>query len=305
MLETLLRDGFAYHDAESERLARELEAAADEARASPPNWPEYARFCVHTIGEHLGDWSRAAGAVDAVLAGAAPDDATAKAWANLALARLLAGDVAGAAAAELAWLAAAPAGPVSAALELKFMLVAALVGTSRAAEAAPVYTAALGLARTLGDAAPARAIAVASNNLASELVEQPSHTAAEDALMREAADAAHDFWRMCGDWTHDERARYLKALVANALGEPANAKRHADDALAIIAANSPRPIDQTFLTLARANARRRLGDDGWRDDLAASDADAAGWDNDGLIHWHAEERARAFPDLPPREVAEA
>ncbi len=110
---------------------------------------------------------------------------------------------------------------------------------------------------------------------------------------------------MCGDWTHDERARYLKALVANALGEPAVAKQHADDALAIIAANSPRPIDQTFLTLARANARRRLGDDGWRDDLAASDADAAGWDDDGLVQWHAEERARAFPDLPPRQVAEA
>jgi hypothetical protein len=241
-----------------------------------------------------------------VLEGQTPDEATAKAWANLALAQLLAGDPAGAATAELAWLAASPAGPVSAALELKFMLVAALVGTRRAVEAGPVYSAALGLARALGEAAPARAIAVASNNLASELIEQASRTADEDTLMREAADAAHDFWLMCGDWTHDERACYLKALVANALGKPADGRAHADAALAIIAANGPRPVDVAFLHLARARSNALLGDaDASASDLAATDAMAAGWDNPGLIEWHAEERARAFPDLPPREVAQA
>jgi hypothetical protein len=305
MLEALLRDGFAYHDDESERLARELEAAAGEARAAPASWPEYARLCVHTIGEHLGDWPRAAHALGDVLAGEAPDEATAKAWAQLSLARLLGGDPAGAAVAELAWVAAA-ADPVAAGLELKFMLVAALVGSGRAREAAPVYAAALALAHSLGDAAPARAIAVASNNLASELVEQPTRAPDEEVLMRQAADAAHQYWLKAGDWTHDERARYLLALVANALGEPAAAIDQTNQALAIIAANGPRPVDVAFLTLARARAHHLSGDAGASTrDLAATDAIAATWDNPGWTLWHAEERARAFPHLPPREVAEA
>jgi hypothetical protein len=304
MLDDLLREGFAYHDAESERLARELEAAAGEARAAPQSWPEFLRLTTHTLGEHLGDWPRARRLADAVLAGQAPSADTAKAWAQLSLARLLGGDPAGAAAAELAWLAASGGEPAAAALELKFMLVAAVVGCGRAAEAAPIYAAALDLAHRMGDAAPARAIAIASNNLGSELVEAPTRTAEEDALMRTAAEAAHAFWLKCGDWTHDERARYLKALVANALGEPAAAIGHVDAALAIIAANGPRPVDEAFLRLARARAHRLAGDAAASArDLAASDAAVAGWTDDGLLAWHAEERARAFPDLPPRPAA--
>jgi hypothetical protein len=124
--------------------------------------------------------------------------------------------------------------------------------------------------------------------------------------MREAADAAHEFWLECGDWTHDERARYLKALVANALGEPAAAIGHVDAALAIIAAHTPRPVDSAFLHLARARSHRLAGNAAASDrDLAISDAAAAGWDDPGLLTWHAEERARGFPDLPPRRAAQA
>ncbi|HEX3918770.1 MAG TPA: hypothetical protein VHW60_15645 [Caulobacteraceae bacterium] len=308
MIHDVLKHGLAYHDAESERLAAELEAAAVEARDWPARWGEFAHLCVHTVGEHLGDWPRAARILQALLAGQTPDAETAPVWARLALARLLAGDPAGAAAAELAWMAAAEQGVTAAALELKFLLVAALVGTGRAAEAAPVYSAALTLARGLGDAAPARAIAVASNNLGSELLEQPTRTAEEDALMRQAAEAAHDFWLMCGDWTHDERARYLRALVANALGAPAEGLAQADTALAIIAAHSPRPVDEAFLHLARARSHHLLGDAvASASDLARSDAAAVRWDglDEDLVTWHAEERARAFPHLPPREVAQA
>jgi hypothetical protein len=304
MLDTLLRDGFAYHDAESERLARELEAAADDARAAPASWPEFLRLTAHTIGEHLGDWARAARLGDAVLTGQSPDAETAKAWAQLSLARLLAGDAGGAATAELAWMAASRGDPLAAALELKFMLVAALVGTGRAAEAGPLYAAALDLAHRLGDTAPARAIAVASNNLGSVLVERPSRTAEEDALMRLAADGAREFWLICGNWEHDERSRYLLALTANALGEPARALAETSAALATIAANAPRPVDEAFLHLAAANAHARLADTAASAaELAASDAIAAGWDNPGWIEWHAEERARAFPHIPPRGAA--
>jgi hypothetical protein len=57
-LETLVNDGWNHHDTESERLARELEAAADNGVAVGILAP-FIHLSVHTIGEHLGDWERA------------------------------------------------------------------------------------------------------------------------------------------------------------------------------------------------------------------------------------------------------
>ena len=137
------------------------------------------------------------------------------------------GDVAGGVAADLD-AASAAEDPLATMLEARFLLVNALVGAHSADAAAGVYTGALALARRLGDAAPHRVIAVASNNLASELVEAKTRTPGEDALMAAAAEAAHEFWMKIGTWVHDERARYLKALVANALGRPEEALAEAD-----------------------------------------------------------------------------
>jgi hypothetical protein len=182
---------------------------------------------------------------------------------------------------------------------MKFMLVAALVGCGRAAEAAAIYGSALDLARTLGDAAPHRTIAVASSNLATELLEAATRTDAEAELMRRAAEAAHAFWLKCGDWLNDARGDYLDALVANVLNEPARALGHVDRGLALIADNGGASVDETFLHLARAHAFRLLGDEAASAaELELSDDDAFGWDDDGLIAWYAEERSRTMPDAP-------
>ena len=58
-LETLVNDGWNYHDTDSERLARELEAAAADAVASDL-LTTFLHLSIHTIGEHLGEWGRAA-----------------------------------------------------------------------------------------------------------------------------------------------------------------------------------------------------------------------------------------------------
>jgi hypothetical protein len=290
MLETLLDEGWAYHDAESERLARELEAAP--LPAPPQLWRKFLDLSNHTIGEHLADWPRASRLADRLLAGQSPEPATAGAWARLAAARLLAGDPIGALVAETECVAAA-ADARDALIDCRIAAATALIGSKRVGEGAALYAVVLGLAEASGGKASDRAIAVASNNLASELVEQPSRTAAEDALMRRAAAAGLAFWRRCGTWVQEERALYLLALVANALGEPEDALKHIETSLGLIAANGEEPIDVTFLTLARANALARLGDaEGHRRELAAADADAAAWDNPGLKAWYAEERAR-------------
>ena len=294
MLDNLVEAGWDYHDRESERLAAELEAVADETRgAGAARLVDFLRLSNHTIGEHLGDWPRARRLADSLLEGRSPAADTAKAWAHLLTARLLGGDAVAAAEAELTLMKASGPDFRAACVEARFMLVAALVSGKRTAEAAAIYAAALDVAESLGEAAPARAIAVASNNLASDLVEAPARTADENALMSLAADAAHQFWKRCGTWMNDERALYLKALVASALGRPAEAAAHADAGLAIIAENGEAPVDAVFLQLARSNAKRLLGDgDAAAADLAAADAGAAGWDDDGLKAWYADERAK-------------
>jgi hypothetical protein len=304
MLDTLLKTGFAYHAAESERLARELEAEADAARSAPGSWVQFLRVATHTIGEHLEDWPRAARLGGAVLAGQTPSPETAKAWAHLSIARLLAGDAAGAAQAELVWLAASGADFRPAAIEVKFMLVAALVGSGATAEATALYLAALDLARGQSGAAPHEAISRVSSGLATELLEAPGRTPDEAALMQIAAGAAHEFALAGGGWYDDQCGHYLKALVANVQGEPDAALGHVARAQALIAAHQPSPIDEAFLHLASSHAQALRGDAAASArDLACSDAIAATWDKPGLVSWHAEERARVFPAHPPRGAA--
>jgi hypothetical protein len=303
MLDALLYDSFGDHAANAADYASQLDAAATP-EVDAKHLVQFARVATHTIGEHLGDWSRAAGLAGRLLAGRSPTVETAKAWAHLAVARSLAGDPAGAAEAEASAWGGAGADFRPLAVETKFLLVAALVGSGRAAAALPVYGQALDLAHALGEAAPARAIAVASNNLASDLLEAPTRTPEETALMRIAAEAAHAFWLRCGDWRNDERASYLDALVANAVGEPDVALRHAEGGLATIAANGEAPIDQTFLRLAKAHALALMGQHkASATALTMADAGAAAWDDEGLKGWYAAERSRVLPDAQPLSKA--
>lgn len=290
----LLTDGWDYHATETDRLAGELEAAAAAPVAADDLAP-FARLGVHTIGEHLEDWPRAQRLAERLLAGRTPDAASAEAWAQLWIARLLAGDPAGAAQAELAFLGAGSdfrAGVI----EARFMLVAALVNCGRTTEATALYDAALGLADALGAAAPARPIAVASNNLGWELVKAEVRTGEETALMEKAAAASQAYWRRAGgDWVNEEIALQLRAQVALVLGRAEVALALTDEGLAVINANSPRPIDTALLRLQRSLARTALGDAAAAsEELALADASAAAAPDEGLRAWYAEERAKAL-----------
>jgi hypothetical protein len=299
MLDILLYEGFGDHAADAERYAAELEAAAD-GEVAAKHLVQFAKVAVHTLGEHLGDWPRAGRLARRLLAGRTPDGATARAWGHLYVAQTLSGALPAAAEAEIAFCRGLGADFRPAVVEMKFMLVAALVGSGRAAEGAAIYQGSLELARTLGEAAPNRAIALASNNLATELLEAASRTDQEAELMQLAARASHEFWLKCGDWLNDARGEYLEALVANVLNHPAEALDHVERALRLIAANGGAAVDETFLHLARAHAFRLSGDlAASASELALSDDDAFGWDDDGLVSWYAEERARVMPEAAP------
>ena len=273
-LEKLLDDGWGYHDTESERLARELEAAAAHGVASNVLAP-FLHLVTHTIGEHLDDWPRALRLGERVVVAQTPGPETARAWGRLYVAAVLAGNAVEATDLELTYLKAAGDDVGATMLDMRFMLIAGLVGSKRAGEAAHLYRSALDLVGQIQQSAQLhRTIAVASNNLGWELYETRARTANEDTLMRLCAETSLEFWRKCGNWINAERAHYLGTVVANVTGDPTSGLAHADAALAIIAANGERPLDTALLQLARAVSLGALGDaDGHA--RAIFDADAA------------------------------
>jgi hypothetical protein len=273
-LRKLLDDGWNYHDNESERLARELEAAAEAGMEFKLVVP-FLHLSTHAMGEHLGDWARALRLGKRVLDGRTPTLETAKAWGRLYVAAVLAGDLVEAANSELSYLKAAGDDFGAALLDMRFMLAGALVASNRTREGARLYRGALDLVgqiqrTTLLD----RTIAVASNNLGWELYEMSQRSADEDALMQLCAETSLKFWLNCGDWINEERALYLKALVSNVTGSPASGLADADKALAIIASRGERPLDAARLHLVRASSLAALGDTNGRL-RALGDADAA------------------------------
>lgn len=273
-LEKLLDDGWSYHDTESERLARELEAAAAHDVASNVLAP-FLHLATHTIGEHLDDWPRALRLGKRVITGQTPSPDTARAWGRLYVAAVLAGESVEAVDLELTTLKAAGDDVGTTLLDMRFMLIAGLVGSKRADEAAHLYRSALDLVGQIPPSAQLhRTIAVASNNLGWELYEARARTAGNDALMRLCAETSLAFWLKCGNWINAERAHYLNAVVANVSGDPTSGLAHADAALAIVAANGERPLDAALLQLARATSLGALGDVKGQA-CAMADADAA------------------------------
>jgi hypothetical protein len=293
MLEKLLKDGWDYHDGESERLARELEAAAEED-VIPGLLAPFLHLSAHAIGEHLGDWPRMLALGRRVLDGKRPSADTARAWGRLYVAAVLAGDYLVAVDAELAYLMAAGEDFSAALLEMRFMLANALVGARRIAEGARLYRGALDAARQI-QRSPVldRAIAVASNNLGWELYEMGARTPDENALMQLARDVSLEFWRKCGDWINEERGLHLQAVIANATGDPKAGLTSAHAALAIIDANGARPFDAATLHLARAASLAALGDvEASEAAIASADAVAAKLASEDLKQKFAAERER-------------
>jgi tetratricopeptide (TPR) repeat protein len=291
MIEDLLRDGSSYHNTASARFAGELEAAVCGS-VDPGSLVPLLYWSNHTIGEHLGDWPRARALAERALDGRTPDARTAAAWAKLYAARAMAGDLEGAEQAQQVYAATDGIDPRVAAIDSKMTLANALAGSGRLAEGSALYESALGLARNTPKSNADRMVAIASNNLASQLLEVCPRSAEQDELMRAAAAAGLEFWLRCGTWQNEERALYLSALVANALGEPMAAREAVDAAFRIIDANGSEPVDETFLRLARANAFAMLGDlAGHKRDLAAAESAAASWDG-AMRQWFAEERAK-------------
>ena len=259
MLPALLDDGWKYHDTESERLARELESAA-EGGVSSNLLASFLHLSTHTIGEHLRDWPRALALGKRILQGRENDAEAADASERLYIAAVLAGDAVYAAGLELAVLDAADA-PLASFLVMRFLLADVLVDAGRREEGERIYRRGLTIAgRIEVPSNLSRRIATASNNIAWTLHGLPSRTSDEVEFMHRAAEASVLAWRRCGDWINVELALYLQATVANSAGDTATALTLSAAGLELIAANGKRPFDTARFHLLRSMCFATLGE---------------------------------------------
>jgi hypothetical protein len=259
MLEQLLSDGWKYHDTESERLARELEAAGTVG-VPAALVASFIHLSTHTIGQHLRDWPRALALGRRVLQDRIPNAEAAKACERLYVAAVMAGDAIGAAELELRGLEAA-SNPLTSLLSMRLLLAEVLVDTGRVEEGSRLYRFALNMATEIeGVPDLERRIAATSNNIAWTLHDLPSRTAEGLDVMQLASAASVSAWQRCGDWINVQSALYLQASVARMAGDPEAALRFSTVGLDLIAANGKRPFDVARFYLLRAMSFTTLGE---------------------------------------------
>ncbi len=293
-LDNLISSGWSRHADHPEEVATELESQV-ELVAEAAQAGGFLGLANHTIGEHLGDWPRAKKLASQIVERHPQTKDLTGGLMSLALAHYMAGD----------WVAALArqadivrlSGDSAAVIQIKLyaQVTNALLAAGDYAQGVPLYSAVLELARTKGEAASDRSVAITSNNLASGLEELTERTPEQTALMLQSADAAFEFWKRCGTWVNTERALYLLVLVCNAAGKPDEARRHAEEALSVIAENGEEKADEAFIRLALANAYRLLEKrSDYEVELARADELAQGFDSDAMKSWYASARAKVL-----------
>jgi tetratricopeptide (TPR) repeat protein len=288
-----ISEAFARHERDPAGLALELETKVNDLE-DPADLARFLRLSNHTIGSHLGDWSRARALAERAAVAPAAQSISSAVMTQVALAQFLGGAPELALATEARGLALSDDDPVFQLIGVRLQLAEALIAQRRVREGGALYDATVLLAeRRAGGVAALRELAVASNNIASQLLESGDDDGALRDLLERAAIIAHRSWAEAGTWVNEERALYLLALVCNRLGQPARARGHALRALEMIEANGDEPVDCAFLNLALAHSYRLEGDEGEfarssarAQDLAATFSDA------GLVDWFTAERTK-------------
>lgn len=216
---------------------------------------QLAHLAQHVHGQHLGRWSegvafqqRLAG-LPLLPAGDPAAQAVARYTAALQLAGGLAAiDISGSDGARRAALAAAA------------------LAAHDPPRARTLLEHAAGVADELPDDDPAvRAVAVAGNNIAATLEEEPGYGEALRPLMIGAAEIARAHWARAGTGLETERAEYRLARCWLRAGDPARALHHARLCLRIVHEIDGAALERFFGLEVLALAQRASGDlAGWQ-----------------------------------------
>jgi tetratricopeptide (TPR) repeat protein len=274
-IEEFLEAGWNDHADLPQEVADRLASSLHLVR-TPEHIPGYARLVVHVFGEHLGQWERGAGLLEALRRVPAFDGGPAAAGAitrGAATLRYAGGDD-------------TALEPLDVEDRVSALAVAAsaFVGRNAYTAALAAYSEALCLADPgLSAGSPAiRALAIGGNNLAAALEEKRDRDSAETRGMIAAAQAALTYWKLAGTWLEEERAEYRLTRSLLQAGEHGAAIRSALRCVEVCERNGAPAFERFFSYVALALAQRDAGD-------AASFATARG---------HA---LQYFAQVPPEE----
>ena len=104
-----------------------------------------------------------------------------------------------------------------------------------------------------------RSLAAAGNALACALEEKSDRSADERELMILAAQTARHHWAIAGTWLETERADYRLAITWLQAGDLAQARRHAQACLELVAANDGAALERLFGWEALGRVERAAG----------------------------------------------
>ena len=232
----------------ADRLAASLAMVAAPGDVAP-----LARIVTHVFGEHLGQWQRGVGVLEALQALPAAGDAAGALAAGRGIATLrLAGGDRG---------VLAPLDPEGRAFVLA-SAAAMFAGRGEFGQAIAAYGDALAAADAgLPPGSPAlRALAVGGNNLAAALEQKTDRDAAATRGMIAAAEGALRYWRQAGTWLEEERALYRLARSRLQAGDAGAAMRSAQDCIDVCRRNDAPAFEAFFGFAVLAIAQRAAGD---------------------------------------------
>lgn len=228
--------------------------------AAPDEIPPYARIVTHVLGEHLCEWDRGIALLESLRRDPAFSAAPVAQEAlrhGIATLRYASGDAAVAAtlaAEDRAAVLAGAAGMFAGRGDYDGALAAYADGVALAAALPP-------------GSGVFRALAVAGNNLAAALEEQPARTAQQTQGMVAAAHGGLAFWRIAGTWLEEERAHYRLARSHLAAGQPVPAIEAGKQCAQVCMANDAPAFERFFAYAVLARALRAAGRHADGDDM--------------------------------------
>lgn len=297
--DALLAQIDSIHDDEPRR-ALELLLGLDVATVSTGQLPRLAFLLDHVLGEKFDLWTQALAAQHALVARAGIH-ATPAIFRQAAVAAQIAGDSSQA----RAWtqaLAASSDTPVAKARALvtlgAVMFSVSRHGAEAAGRLALQALQPLAALHALPGPGLDAAFGAVTNNIASDLLERPVADLVQADLrtaLHLTTQHAQRFWDRAGSWVHRERAHYLGAMTANALGDGAAGTAQARAGLALLDAHDAdgsEDVDRAFLELELAMGLRLCEQAARADALARALALAARFGEASLHRWFADRQGR-------------
>ena len=297
--DSLLAQADEIHDIDPV-LAAGLLRGLDVTTLSPRMLPRLSFLLDHVFGEKFDLWAEALAGQRALVQQAGVG-ATPQIFRHAAVAAQIAGD----AHLTRTWtqaLAASADAPLAKARALVTLGAVAFSVSRQGAEAAGRLTLQAlqplaALHATSGGGLDAAFGAVA-NNLASELLERRVDDLAQPDLrtaLELCARHAQRFWQRGGTWVNVERAHYLSAMTANALGHGVEGAAQARAGLALLDRHDlagHEKVDRAFLELELAMGLRLAQQAGRSEALARALGLAAKFGEAWLDRWFAERQTR-------------